>query len=567
MQEKRGRARRRPPPTDQAKMDEQMVSTFMEITACESQAYAVQHLGSCRWNLEQAIDLYFNSGGGGGAGPSAVSAPIPPEEEVAMKEDDDVGFGGDDGVRAPIPSRVEALYEDGAFYYGSHDAPYIRFGEEPHPAPRMPPALFHAQALSKIEETGWGEPEPGDGEHVGAEDVNGGGESHDDAEQEANNRSSSSSEDDIDKEDDDNMIYSDNEVDDYGFEMDEDDASYLASIEENGTEDAGAQPRSAQPQQQKSLAALFEPPWDLMFTGPFHDAKVYAARQDRLLLVNLQDVDFQSMLYNRDLWSDENVKNAVKERFVLFLKQKESVDSYHDQCSKVCSFYRLEDNQLPAVLILDPITGQLLNKWSGPMTPDEFIEYVDSYTKAKPSTMSVPKFVKRTPAPEVTAGEQEPASASAAAVIEQAPAAAEKPATTEAGEQEPAIPENAAPAGASCSVQEPVPAPKAEPPAEMMVDDDDDEPMEGEKMYKLRIRFPDGTMVAKEFGCKRRVASLFAFCSSAVRGGREAAAEQKAFRVMRFAGRGFEEVQGDNRGATFEDLGLNCATVSVFLDA
>jgi hypothetical protein len=36
---------------------------------------------------------------------------------------------------------------------------------------------------------------------------------------------------------------------------------------------------------------------------------------------------------------------------------------------------------------------------------------------------------------------------------------------------------------------------------------------------------------------------------------------------MRFAGRGFEEVQGDNRGATFEDLGLNCATVSVFLDA
>jgi hypothetical protein len=33
---------------------------------------------------------------------------------------------------------------------------------------------------------------------------------------------------------------------------------------------------------------------------------------------------------------------------------------------------------------------------------------------------------------------------------------------------------------------------------------DDDEPMEGEKMYKLRMdSVPNGTMVAKEFSCKR----------------------------------------------------------------
>ncbi|XP_004955104.1 plant UBX domain-containing protein 7 [Setaria italica] len=550
-------------------MDKQMVSTFMEITACESQAYAVQHLGSCRWNLDEAINLYFNSGDGGGAGPSAVSAPVPPEEEVAMKEDDDsydAGFGGDDGVRAPIPSCVEALYEDDA-YYGNHDAPYIGFGEEPYPPP-VP--SFHAQALSEIEATGWGvaakpgeiaatgweEAETGDGGHVGAEDVDS-GEFHDDAEQED---SSSSSEEDSNL--DDNMSYSDNEVDDYGFEMDEDDSSYYASIEEDGTEDAGEQPRPAQPQQQQdSLHALYQPPVDLMFVGSFHDAKVRATREDRFLLVNLQTLigagHFQSMLHNRDLWSDEQVKNAVKESFMLFLVQKSSTSSFHylDQCSKVCSFYRLEDDQLPAVLILDPITGQLLNKWSGPMTPDEFMEYVDAYTKEKPSTMSVPKFVKRTSAPAVAAGEQEPASssASAAAAVEQEPAATEN--------SKPEIPKNAAPAGASCSEQEPVPAPEAEPPAEMV---DDDEPMEGEKMYKLRIRFPDGSMVPKEFGCRRRVASLFAFCRSAVRGGGEAAAEQAAFQIMRFAGRGFEAVQAG--GATFEDLGLNCATVSVVFE-
>ncbi|CAL4968010.1 unnamed protein product [Urochloa decumbens] len=556
-------------------MEKEMVSTFMEITACESHEYAVQHLGSCRWNLEEAVNRFFNSGGAAGAGASGVSAPIPSEAEAAMDDDDD-------DVRAPIPAHVEALYEyDDPYYYGDRiaaiDAPFGGLASYTAPAIPVQPALSEI-----IQPTGWGEgPEPG---NVGqaaarAEDVAAAGKSHDDAaeEQAQDDNSNSNSnedggrmvsneeEDDDNKEqeqsdDDYNMSYdSSDEMDDYGLEMDEDD---YASFAEDAEEDQ-QQPRpAARPRkQQGSLDDMYKLPSDLMFAGPFHFAKVHAATEDRFLLVNLQAQDFQSELYNRDLWSDEQVRGVVKDSLVLFLAQKKKRENMYglgDECSMVCTFYRLEDNQLPALLVLDPITGMLLKKWSGPMIPEEFPKFVGEYATSKPSTMSKPKFFTSTSAP--AAVEPEPA-----APTEIIP----KPAA-EAGEhQEPAAADkSAAPAAEAGSeaAEEPVPVPEAEPPADEMVEDDDEEePMEGEKMYRMRIRFPDGTMVAKEFGCKRRVASLFKFCRSTVRGRGEAAAEQKAFKIVRFAGGRFEPVQGDG-GVTFEDLDLNCATVSVVLD-
>ena len=161
------------------------------------------------------------------------------------------------------------------------------------------------------------------------------------------------------------------------------------------------------------------------------------------------------------------------------------------------------------------------------MMPDEFMQFADEYMKSKPNALSLPKFVQKTPvfpAPVAVdaGGEQELAWGSAAGAVEQEPPAVSEspaaPADDEVGEQEQEIPNNSAAAGGE---QEPVPVPNNttdELPAEM-IDVDDDELMEDEEMYKLRIRFPDGTMVAKEFGCKRRVASLFAFCRSTLHGG------------------------------------------------
>nr|CAB3450481.1 unnamed protein product [Digitaria exilis] len=507
----------------------------MEITFCESHAYAVQHLGSCRWNLDEAINLYF-TGGGGGIGSSDVSAPMLSEEHAVMEDDgEDYGFGGDnsgDDVRPPIPARVEALYEDG--YHGTPcDASF--FGDQAPYPPSAPPS-------APVEATGWEEAANAGngGQVVGSENGGGGHQAHDDAEQEENNNVENDEEGN-EQSDDDNMSYdSDNEIEDYGLEVDED--SYYASIEDEDSTDVATMQR----QQHSSLEELYQPPLDLMHNGSFHDAKVHAASEDRFLLTRGGAGDFQSMLYNRDLWSNELVKNMVKDSFVLLLLQKKSNgsnahdDMGHLECSKVCSFYHLQDHHLPAVLVLDPITGQLLAKKSGLMTPDDFIDYVVEYTKSKPSTMCMPRFVRKISASSAIA----PAAAPEISAL-----------AVEAGEKAPGIiPDGSVPAGVSCSEQEqPAPA-----PMEAEMEDVDDEPMEGEKMYKLRIRFPDGTMVAKEFGCKRKVASLFAFCSSAVNG--------KAFRIVTLARGAFQAVQGDG-SATFEELGLNCTTVSVVFDA
>ncbi|XP_066324345.1 putative plant UBX domain-containing protein 14 [Miscanthus floridulus] len=543
----------------------------MEVTSCESQADAVQHLGSCHWNLDEAINLYFSNASGSTEPPPGSSADpilpeenateppsgssadpiILPEEHVPTKEDKDHGdaIDGDyeDDVRAPQ-------------YYGDRstavDAPFVM----------EVPSL----SLSEIVPTGWGEP--------GVENVDDGNQqqAHDDDAEQDDNIST--------KEDDGGSMHSSNgeEYNDedysnmsYSEEEDDDDAYYASLAEETD----GDRPE-VQPQPKESLLELFRHPYELMYRGSFHDAKVNAARGDRFLLVNLQTStgagDFPSKMQNRDLWADELVKKVVEDSFVFFLLQTLNSDAHLDECAKLASFYKLEKDQLPAVLVLDPITGQLLAKRSGAMMPDEFMKFVDEYMKSKPSAISVPKFVEKRPvfpAPVAVdaGGEQELAWGSAAGAVEQEPPAVSEspaaPADDEVGEQEQEIPNNSAAAGGACSEQEPVPVPNntTELPAEM-VDAADDEPMEDEEMYKLRIRFPDGTMVAKEFGCKRRVASLFAFCRSALHGGGQHAEEKKAIRIMRFAGRALVAIQDDDAGATFEDLGLNFAAVSVVFD-
>jgi hypothetical protein len=370
--------------------------------------------------------------------------------------------------------------------------------------------------------------------------------------------------------------YNDEDYDNMSYSEEDDDDTYYASLAE---ETEGGRPAVQPPPQKESLQELFQPPHELMYRGSFHDAKVHAARNDRFLLVNLQTSsgagDFPSQMQNRDLWADEIVKKVVEDNFVFFLLRTVNSNAAHlDECKKLANFYKLEVDQLPAVLVLDPITGQLLAKRSSTMMPDEFMQFVDEYVKSKPSAISMPKFVEKTPvlpAPVGACDVQELAWGSAAAAVEQEPPAVSEspaaPADDEVGEQEQEIPKNSAVSGGACSEQEPVPVPNntTELPA-MMVDGDDDEPMEDEEMYKLRIRFPDGTMVAKEFGCKRRVASLFAFCRSALHGGGQHAEEKKAIRIMRFAGRALVAIQDDDAGATFEHLGLNFAAVSVVFD-
>jgi hypothetical protein len=279
-----------------------------------------------------------------------------------------------------------------------------------------------------------------------------------------------------------------------------------------------------------------------MFQGSFHDAKVQAARKDQWLLINIQLRDeFASHLHNRDLWSNEVVAQVTKDSFVFWLLQKTGTPG--DEAGKVCCFYKLQDDQLPAVLVLDPITGMLLAKWCGIVQqPNDFLTSIGKYTESKPSTMPKPRIVR--------------------------------PITTAAAHQEPVAKSVPAPAPKVDKIEAPAPFPNVvgkieeAPVASLPKADkieapiDDGQPRDGETVCKLRVRFHTGNIVTKEFGSTRAVAVLFSYCRSVVR---DQAGTEQTFRIMRMAGRTFEELHDD--GASLEDLKLNRDTVMVVLDS
>ena len=62
----------------------------------------------------------------------------------------------------------------------------------------------------------------------------------------------------------------------------------------------------------RSFAKMFAPPRGMLYSGDFDAAKRVAAKKNRWLLVNIQDVEnFASHRLNRDTWKDELVKELV----------------------------------------------------------------------------------------------------------------------------------------------------------------------------------------------------------------------------------------------------------------
>lgn len=101
-----------------------------------------------------------------------------------------------------------------------------------------------------------------------------------------------------------------------------------------------------------NLASLYSPPFALMYQGSFDQAKIEASLQGKWLLINLQsNEEFSSHMLNRDTWSNEAVAQTIRTNFIFW-------QVYYDtsEGKKVCTYYNLIT--LPAVLVIDPITGQ-----------------------------------------------------------------------------------------------------------------------------------------------------------------------------------------------------------------
>uniref|UniRef100_A0A8C5KZ20 UBX domain-containing protein 7 n=1 Tax=Jaculus jaculus TaxID=51337 RepID=A0A8C5KZ20_JACJA len=104
-----------------------------------------------------------------------------------------------------------------------------------------------------------------------------------------------------------------------------------------------------------TLADLFRPPIDLMHKANKLQAKECGQMHNKWLMINIQNVqDFACL--NRDVWSNEAVKNIIREHFIF-------LQVYHDseEGQRYIQFYKSGD--FPYVSILDPRTGQKLVEW------------------------------------------------------------------------------------------------------------------------------------------------------------------------------------------------------------
>ncbi|KAL1968501.1 hypothetical protein VTN77DRAFT_1711 [Rasamsonia byssochlamydoides] len=133
------------------------------------------------------------------------------------------------------------------------------------------------------------------------------------------------------------------------------------------------------------LAEMYRPPFELMSRLPWDLAREEGREKEKWILVNIQDPSiFDCQVLNRDLWKDPGVKDTVKENFIFLQYAKDDPRGapylqYYFQASDVSDNY-------PHIAIIDPRTGEQVKVWSGPPVPKpaEFLmqlhEFLDRYS-------------------------------------------------------------------------------------------------------------------------------------------------------------------------------------------
>ncbi|KAF9205293.1 hypothetical protein BGZ59_000554 [Podila verticillata] len=144
------------------------------------------------------------------------------------------------------------------------------------------------------------------------------------------------------------------------------------------------------------LADLFKAPLDMMARGDFDHSQRVARSESKWLMVNIQEAGvFACQVLNRDLWSDAEVKEIVKENFIFLQFYSDSAEG-----KKYKAYYPLD--KFPHISIIDPRTGERMRVWDKTMDPIDFLadvtEFLDVHSltdsASKPSLPKKKKLVK-----------------------------------------------------------------------------------------------------------------------------------------------------------------------------
>ncbi|KAJ5291883.1 hypothetical protein N7478_001134 [Penicillium angulare] len=133
------------------------------------------------------------------------------------------------------------------------------------------------------------------------------------------------------------------------------------------------------------LAEMYRPPFDIMSRLPWDVARQEGRDNEKWLLVNIQDQSiFDCQVLNRDLWKDKGVEETIKEHFIFLQFSKDDPRAapyiqYYFQGSEISDNY-------PHISIVDPRTGEKVKSWTGQpvVKAAEFLmqlhEFLDRYS-------------------------------------------------------------------------------------------------------------------------------------------------------------------------------------------
>eukprot|EP00892_Ulva_mutabilis_P012404 jgi/Ulvmu1/9536/UM053_0025.1 len=138
-------------------------------------------------------------------------------------------------------------------------------------------------------------------------------------------------------------------------------------------------PQNAGARTGPGLNSVYPPPTAIMSDLSLEELKHTAEHDNKWLLFNVQDPTiFASLQLNADLWSDSLVQEVVKRSFVFAQRILPDQDARELQ-----EGYDL--HVLPAIIVVDPNTGQKMHERRGNVTVERFLEELSPFLDMDPS--------------------------------------------------------------------------------------------------------------------------------------------------------------------------------------
>ncbi|KAI8935988.1 hypothetical protein NX059_007491 [Plenodomus lindquistii] len=336
-------------------MDDAAVADFISITSCEPDK-AAQYLGLTDGNLEQAIQLFFDSpnldfgpaprASASAAPPFAASSahqPIHVDSDHDMSDVDAAAHTSSTEDDEAMARRLQEEMYGGGGGPGAADADEVRA-----PMQRTTETLVGPDA-------NWGPADADDDVDAMVQ------------EQLARRRAGRAG------------IFNQRTT---HANVWDNTADSSARRRELATATGGA---SEQSSKMSMLAELFRPPFELMYQGAWDKARDMGKDDQKWLLVNIQDpAIFDCQRLNRDIWKNDDIKATVRENFIFMQYAKD--DPRGQQYVNYYFHARESSDAYPHIAIVDPRTGEQVKVWSGPPIPEpvefhaQLHEFLDRYS-------------------------------------------------------------------------------------------------------------------------------------------------------------------------------------------